>query len=100
MLPRRETDTDTDSSPMSGRSGAGAFILKNKKHFGSIRANTKQATVFQSKVIAVKAAVDKTRKVHNHALHSTIFYTEFYRQQELHLNGSPRLSLKHDFETR
>jgi hypothetical protein len=48
----------------------------------------------------VKNLVDKTRKVHNHASHSTLFYTEFYRQQELHLYGSPRLGLKHDVETR
>jgi ribonuclease HI len=45
---------------MGGKSGAGAFILRKsgrtRSHFCSLRRNTKQATVFQSEVMAVKAA--------------------------------------------
>jgi hypothetical protein len=44
---------------MGGKSGA--YILKKsdgrRTHFCSLRGNTKRATVFQSEVIAVKAAV-------------------------------------------
>jgi hypothetical protein len=47
---------------MGGRSGAGPFILKKslgkRRHFCSLRGNTKQATLFQSEVIAVKAAAE------------------------------------------
>jgi hypothetical protein len=62
MLPSGDIDAYTDGSLMGGKSGAGAFILKKSKrerrHFCSQRGNTKQATVFQSEVIAVKAAAD------------------------------------------
>jgi hypothetical protein len=54
------TDAYTDGSLMGGKSGAGAFILKKsegkRRHFCSPRGNTEQATVFQSEVLAVKAA--------------------------------------------
>jgi ribonuclease HI len=60
MLPSGNIDAYTDGSLMGGKSGAGAFILKKsggeRRHFCSLRGNTKQATVFQSEVIAVKAA--------------------------------------------
>jgi ribonuclease HI len=60
MLPSVDIDAYTDGSLMGGKSGAGAFILRKsdgkRKHFISLRGNTKQATVFQSEVIAVKAA--------------------------------------------
>jgi ribonuclease HI len=62
MLPSGDIDAYTDGSLMGGKSGAGAFIQKKSKgerrHFCSLRGNTKQATVFQSEVIAVKAAAD------------------------------------------
>jgi ribonuclease HI len=62
MLPRSDIDAYTDGSLMGGKSGAGAFILKKSKgerrHFCSLRGNTKQATVFQSEVITVKAAAE------------------------------------------
>jgi hypothetical protein len=61
MLPSGDIDAYTDGSLMGGKSGAGAFILEKSKggrmHFCSLRGNTKQARVFQSEVIAVKAAV-------------------------------------------
>jgi ribonuclease HI len=53
MLPSGDIDAYTDGSLMGGKSGAGAFILKKS---GITRSHTKQATVFQSEVIAVKAA--------------------------------------------
>jgi ribonuclease HI len=62
MLPSGDIDAYTDGSLMGGKSGAGAFILKKsegkRRHFCSLRGNTKQATVFQSEVIAVKAAAE------------------------------------------
>jgi hypothetical protein len=62
MLPSGDIDAYTDGSLMGGNSGAGAFILKKssgkRRHFCSLRGNTKQATVFQSEVIAVKAAAE------------------------------------------
>jgi hypothetical protein len=62
MLPSGDIDADTDGSLMGGRSGNGAYILKKLEgkitHFCSLRGNTKQATVFQSEVIAVKAAAE------------------------------------------
>jgi hypothetical protein len=60
MLPSGDIDAYTDESLMGGKSGAGAYILTksegNRTHFCSLRANTKQATVFQSEVIALTAA--------------------------------------------
>jgi hypothetical protein len=60
MLPSGDIDAYTDGSLMGGRFGAGAYILKKtdgkRTHFCSLRGNTKQATVFQSEVIAVMAA--------------------------------------------
>jgi hypothetical protein len=62
MLPSCDIDAYTDGSLMGGKSGAGAFILKKsegkRRHFCSLRGNTKQATVFQFEVIAVKAAAE------------------------------------------
>jgi ribonuclease HI len=62
MLPSSDIDAYTDGSLMGWKSGAGAFILEKSKggrrNFCSLRGNTKQATVFQSKVIAVKAAAE------------------------------------------
>jgi hypothetical protein len=62
MLPSGDIDAYTDGSLMWGKSGAGAFILKKsegkRRHFCSLRGNTKQASVFQSEVIAVKAAAE------------------------------------------
>jgi hypothetical protein len=62
MLPSGDKDAYTDGALMGGKSGAGAFFLKKsigeRKHFCSLRGNTKQATVFQSEVIAVKAAAE------------------------------------------
>ncbi len=62
MLPSGDIDAYTDGSLMGGKSGAGAFTLKKsegkRRHFCSLRGNTKQATVFQSEVIAVKAAAE------------------------------------------
>jgi hypothetical protein len=62
MLPSGDIDANTDGSLIGGRSGAGAYILKKSEgkitHFCSQRENTKQATVFQSEVIAVKAAAE------------------------------------------
>jgi hypothetical protein len=62
MLPSGDIDAHTDGSLMGGKSGAGAFIRKKSKGerrpFCSQRVNTKQATVFQSEVIAVKAAAE------------------------------------------
>jgi ribonuclease HI len=59
MLPSGDIDAYTDESLMGGKSGAGACILKKsggeRRHFCSLRDNTKQATVFQSEVIAFKA---------------------------------------------
>jgi hypothetical protein len=50
MLPSGDIDAYTDESLMGGKSGAGAYILTksegNRTHFCSLRANTKQATVF------------------------------------------------------
>jgi hypothetical protein len=44
--------TQIDGSLMGGKSGAGAFILNKsegtRRHFCSLRGNTKQSTVFQS----------------------------------------------------
>jgi ribonuclease HI len=62
MVPSGDIDAYTDGSLMGGRSGAGAFILRksgsSRSHFCSLRGNTKQATVFQSEMIAVKAAAE------------------------------------------
>jgi ribonuclease HI len=62
MLPIGDIDACSDGSLMGGRSGAGAYILKKSEgkrtHFCSLRGNTKKATVFQSEVIAVKAAAE------------------------------------------
>jgi ribonuclease HI len=62
MLPSGDIDAYTDGSLMGGKSGAGAYILKksegNRTHLCSLRGNTKQATVFQSEVIAVKATAE------------------------------------------
>jgi hypothetical protein len=62
MLPSGDKDAYTDGSLMGGMSGAGAYILKKSEgkrtHLCSLRDNTKQATVFQSEVIAVKAAAE------------------------------------------
>jgi hypothetical protein len=62
MLPSGDIHAYTDGSFMGGRSGAGAYILKKSEgkrtHFCSLRGNTKQATVFQSEVIAMKAAAE------------------------------------------
>jgi ribonuclease HI len=60
MLPSSDIDAYIDGSLIGGKSRAGAFILRKsdrkRKHFCSLRGNTKQATVFQPEVIAVKAA--------------------------------------------
>jgi hypothetical protein len=60
ILPSGDIDAYTDGSLMGGKSEAVAFILKKseekRRHFCSLRGNTKQATVFQSEVITVKAA--------------------------------------------
>jgi hypothetical protein len=60
MLPSGDIVAYTDRSLMGGKSGGGAFILKKsegkRRHFCSLRGNTKQATKFQSEVTAVKAA--------------------------------------------
>jgi hypothetical protein len=62
MLPSSDIDAYTDDSLIGGKSGAGAFILKKsegkRRPFCSLRGNTKQATVFQSEFIAVKAAAE------------------------------------------
>jgi hypothetical protein len=62
MLPSGNIDAYTDKSLMGGKSGAGAFIVRKsgrtRSHFCSLRRNTKQATVFQSEIIAVKAAAE------------------------------------------
>jgi ribonuclease HI len=58
MLPSGDYDAYTDGSLMAGRSGAGAFLLRDQSHFCSLRGNTKQATVFQSEMLAIKAAAD------------------------------------------
>jgi ribonuclease HI len=62
MLPSRDIDACTDGCLMGGRSGAGAYILKKtdgrRTHVSSLRGNTKQTTVFQSEVIAVKVAAE------------------------------------------
>jgi hypothetical protein len=62
MLSSGYIDAYTDGSLVGGRSGAGAYILNKRDgrrtHFCSLRGNTKQATVFQSEVIAVKAAAE------------------------------------------
>jgi ribonuclease HI len=62
MLPSSDIDAYTDGSLVGGRSGAGAYILKKtdgrRTHICSLRGNTKQATVFQSEVMAVKAAAE------------------------------------------
>jgi ribonuclease HI len=62
MLPSGDIDAYTDGSLMGGKSGAGAFILNKsegkRRHFCSLRGNTRQATVFQSEVLAVKAAAE------------------------------------------
>jgi ribonuclease HI len=62
MLPSGDIDAYTDRSLMGGMSGPGAYILNKtggrRTHFCSLRGNTKQATVFQSEVIAVKAAAE------------------------------------------
>jgi hypothetical protein len=50
ILPSGDIDAYTDGSLMRGKSGAGAFILNKsggeRRHFCSLRGNTKQATVF------------------------------------------------------
>jgi ribonuclease HI len=58
MLPSGDYDAYTDGSLRAGRSGAGAYVLRDQAHFCSLRGNTKQATVFQSEMLAIKAAVD------------------------------------------
>jgi ribonuclease HI len=62
MLPSGDINAYTDGSLMGGRSGAGAYILKKtderRTHVCSLRGNPKQATVFQSEVIAVKGAAE------------------------------------------
>jgi hypothetical protein len=62
MLPSGDIDAYTDGSLMGARSGAGAYILKKmegkRTHFCSLRGNTEQATVFQSELIAMKAAAE------------------------------------------
>jgi ribonuclease HI len=58
MLPRGDYDPYTDGSHMAGRSGAGAYMLRDHTHFCSLRGNTKQATVFQSEMMVIKAAAD------------------------------------------
>jgi hypothetical protein len=62
MLPSGDIDAFTDGSLLGGRSCAGAYILKKtdrrRTHVCLLRGNTKQATVFQSEVIAVKAATE------------------------------------------
>jgi hypothetical protein len=61
MLPSGNIDAYTDGSLMGGKSGAGSFILKKsegkRRHFCSLRGNTKQATVFQSEVIFFKTTL-------------------------------------------
>jgi hypothetical protein len=46
MLPSGDYDAYTDGSLMAGQSGAGAYMLRDRAHFCSLRGNTKQATVF------------------------------------------------------
>jgi ribonuclease HI len=58
MLPSVNYDAYTDGSLMAGRSGADAYNLRNRAHFCSLRGNTIQATVFQTEVLAIKAAAD------------------------------------------
>jgi ribonuclease HI len=62
MLPSGNIDAYTNGSLMGGKLGAGAFILRKsgrtRSHFCSLRGNTKQATVFQLEVIAMKAAAE------------------------------------------
>jgi ribonuclease HI len=41
---------------MAGQSGAGQYMLSDQAHFCSLRGNTKQAAVFQSEMLAIKAA--------------------------------------------
>jgi hypothetical protein len=45
MLPSGDSDAYTDGSLMAGRSGAGAYMLRDRAHFCSLRGNTKQASV-------------------------------------------------------
>jgi hypothetical protein len=58
MLPSGDYDAYTDGSLMAGQSGAVAYMLRDRAHFCSLRGNTKQATVFQSEMLAIKAAAD------------------------------------------
>jgi hypothetical protein len=58
MLPIGYYDAYTDGSLMAGQSGAGAYMLRDRARFCSLRGNTKQATVFQSEMLAIKVAVD------------------------------------------
>jgi ribonuclease HI len=58
MLPSGDYDAYTDGSLTTGRSGAGAYMLRDRAHFCSLRGNTKQTTVFQSEMLAIKAAAD------------------------------------------
>jgi ribonuclease HI len=58
MLPSGDYDAYTDGSLMAGQSGAGTYMLRNRAHFCSLRGNTKKATVFQSEMLAIKAAAD------------------------------------------
>jgi hypothetical protein len=58
MLPSGDFDAYTDGSLMAGRTGAGAYMLRDQAHFCSLRGNTKQTTDFQSEMLAIKAAAD------------------------------------------
>jgi hypothetical protein len=57
-LPSGDYDAYTNGSLMAGGSGAGAYMLRDRAHFCSLRGNTKQTTVFQSEMLAIKAAAD------------------------------------------
>jgi ribonuclease HI len=58
MLPSGYYDAYTDDSLMAGQSGAGAYMLRDRANYCSFRGNTKQATVFQSEMLPIKAAAD------------------------------------------
>jgi hypothetical protein len=51
-------DTNTDSSLIAGRSGAGAVIYEKREVICHVGGDTGVATVYQSELLGIKAAAD------------------------------------------
>jgi hypothetical protein len=97
MLPSGDYEAYTDGCLMAGRSGAGAYKLRDRAHYCSLRGNTKQATLFQSEMLAIKAAADMLR---NNKIEDKQVVFHVDNQAELKTLNSTDITKRSSKETR